>query len=211
MIVTSVNIGLEKEIKWNGKKIMTGIYKSPVKSIELEKTDVKYDHVIDKRYHGGIDKACYIYSEDHYEYWQSLYPDLDFEFGMFGENITVKGLNEHTVLIGDIYRIGGATVQVTQPRQPCFKLGVVFKTQNILKQFISSGFSGVYLKILEGSMVKTGDSMELIERQHNSMSVKEIYSLLYDKQPYQDDIEFALSINTLADACKKNLLKRKTI
>ena len=208
MIITSVNIGQATEIIWNGETIETGIFKSPVQKIELEMTDVKNDNVIDKLYHGGIEKACYLYSEDHYDYWKSLYPTLDFNFGMFGENITIKGLDERTIMIGDIYRIGGATVQVTQPRQPCFKLGLVFKTQKILKQFINSNYPGIYLKVLEGNCVKPGDSMELIERQHNSMSVKEIYRLLYDKKPNEEDLEFAISINTLANSCKKSLMKR---
>ena len=211
MIITSVNIGATKQVPWNGKTIETGIFKSAVQRIELEMTDVKGDHVIDRRYHGGIDKACYIYSEDHYSYWKSLYPDLNFTPGMFGENLTVKGLDESKVRIGDIYRVGGATVQVTQPRQPCFKLGLVFNTQNVLKEFINSDFPGVYLKVLEGAIVEKNDSMDLIERQHNSMSVKEVYRLLYDKHPNQDDIQFALSINTLATSCKLALQKRVQI
>jgi MOSC domain-containing protein YiiM len=208
MIITSVNIGQVKEVIWNGKSIETGIYKSPVQSIELEMTDVKNDHVIDRRYHGGIDKACYIYSEDHYEYWKNMYPNLNYTPGLFGENMTVKGLDESKIMIGDIYRIGGATVQVTQPRQPCFKLGIVFKNKNVLKEFINSNYPGVYLKVLEGSIVEKNDSMDLIERQHNSMSVKDIYRLLYDKNPNQEDIQFAIEINTLAESCKKSLIKR---
>jgi len=208
MIITSVNIGEAKEVIWNGKAAITGIFKSPVSTIELGMTDVAYDNVIDRRYHGGIDKACYLYSEDHYDYWENLYPNLNFKPGMFGENITVKGLDERTIMIGDIYRIGGATVQVTQPRQPCFKLGLVFNTQKILKEFIKSNYPGIYLKVLEGDTVSAGDSIDLIERQHNSMSVSEIYRLLYDKEPNQDDLYYALSINTLANDCKISLRKR---
>jgi len=208
MIVTSVNIGQPKHVNWNGKTVSTGIFKSPAPSIELEMTDVKHDHVIDRRYHGGIDKACYLYSENHYTFWENLYPNLVFNPGMFGENITIKDLDENKIMIGDIYRIGGATVQVTQPRQPCFKLGIVFNTQKILKEFINSNYPGIYLKVLEGNTVSAGDSMDLIERQHNSMSVSEIYRLLYDKNPNQEDIQYALSINTLANDCKMALRKR---
>lgn len=208
MFVTSVNIGQVKDVIWNGKTVKTGIYKSPVTSITLEANDVKHDNVVDRRYHGGIDKACYIYSKDHYKHWENLYPNLQFKPGMFGENITINGLNESKIMIGDIYRIGGATVQVTQPRQPCFKLGIVFNTQKVLKEFINSNFPGIYLKVLEGEDVIAGDAMELIERQHNSMSVSEIYRLLYDKQPNQEDIKFAIQINTLSDDCKQSLMKR---
>lgn len=208
MTITSVNIGEAKEIIWNGKSVKTGIYKSPVQEIELEMTDVKDDSVIDRRYHGGVDKACYIYSEDHYEYWKNLYPNLKFNFGMFGENITIKGLNERTIMIGDIYRIGGATVQVTQPRQPCFKLGVVFEDQKVLKQLINSKFPGVYLKVIEGNSVKPGDTMVLVERMHNTVSLLEVWDLLYNKSVDNDDLIHAINTPFLADDCKISLQKR---
>ena len=137
MLVKSVNIGNKQDVLWNGKTVSTGIFKKSVLSIKLGKEDVDLDDVVDRKYHGGIDKACYIYSFNHYAFWQKLYPNVELNFGMFGENITIEGLNEKTVYIGDIYRIGGATVKVTQPRQPCFKLGVRFSDQKIIKQFIN--------------------------------------------------------------------------
>ena len=208
MIITSVNIGEAKELIWNGKPVQTGIFKSSVPSIKLGSTDVEKDQVIDRRYHGGIDKACYIYSEDHYEYWKNLYPNLTFTPGMFGENITIKGLNEHHIMIGDIYRIGGATVQVTQPRQPCFKLCLVFDTPHVLKEFISTEFPGVYLRVLEGAVIKADDTMELVERMHNTVSLLEVWHLLYDKEIDQEELIHAIQTPFLADACKQSLQKR---
>lgn len=208
MIVQSVNIGQKKQIEWNKKTIWTGIYKSSVESITLGQEDVELDDVVDRKYHGGIDKACYIYSADHYPFWLQLYPNTQLESGMFGENITVKGLNEKLIYIGDIFRIGGATIQVTQPRQPCFKLGLRFNDQKVLKQFINSDYPGIYVKVLEGDTVKPNDTMELIERQHNSMSIIEIWHLLYHKEVDQDALEDALRLPHLSEDCKSSLRKR---
>jgi MOSC domain-containing protein YiiM len=208
MEIVSVNIGDKQDVEWKGKIVSTGIFKSKTDYITLGFEDVENDKVIDRKYHGGIDKACYLYSADHYEFWQQLYPKIDLQPGSFGENITIKGLNESNIYIGDIYRIGGATIQITQPRQPCFKLGLKFKTQVVLKQFLKVDFPGVYIKVLECSKIEAGESMELIERQHNSMSVKDVYRLLYDKEVSQDDLNYAIGINTLAYDCKESLIKR---
>ncbi len=208
MLVKSVNIGKKQDIIWNGKTVSTGIYKEPVSSIVLGLTDVEHDDVMDRKYHGGADKACYIYSADHYKFWQTLYPNLNYKPGMFGENLTVEGLNEKTIYVGDIYRIGGATVKVTQPRQPCFKLGVRFGDQKIIKQYINNDYPGVYVKVLEGATVNPNDSMELVERQHDSISLLEVWHLLYQKDINQDDLHNALINPHLSDECKDSLRKK---
>jgi len=208
MNIKSVNISSGDIVKWKGKTLTTGIFKKSIKSITLDKKDVLNDHVIDRRYHGGIDKACYIYGANHYDYWKNIYPNLTFIDGMFGENITIYNLDESKIMIGDIYRVGGATVQVTQPRQPCFKLGIVFKSQQIIKQFKSANYPGIYVKILEENTIKPGDSMELIERMHNSVSLLDVWHLLYDKNIDNDYIEDVLNIPFLANACKISLAKR---
>jgi MOSC domain-containing protein YiiM len=208
MKVKSVNIGNKKEVKWKGKKVFTGIYKFSTEEIFLDFEEVKLDEVVDRKYHGGIDKACYIYSANHYKFWSTLYPNLDFIDGMFGENITISDLDESKIFIGDIYKLGDATVQVTQPRQPCFKLGIRFGNQKIIKQFINQPYPGIYLKVIERGKVKKGDYFQLIERQHDSLSVVEIWDLLYQKEFNQSDLEFALSLPYLSIACKNSLLKR---
>jgi len=208
MEIISVNIGKKSLIKWRGKDVKTGIFKTAVDSIYLENNDVKNDIVCDRKHHGGIDKACYLYSADHYKFWKDHYPSLGFEFGMFGENITIEGLNEKSIYIGDIYRVGGATVQVTQPRQPCFKLGIRFGSQKVIKQFINNDYPGIYVKVLESDTVRVNDTMELIERQHNSISLLDVWHLLYNKEINQDDLDFALNIPHLSDECKINLRKR---
>ncbi|MCC7452918.1 MAG: MOSC domain-containing protein [Crocinitomix sp.] len=209
MEVVSVNIGQEKMVSWRGKSVKTGIFKSPINQpIYLGKTDVETDAVIDRRYHGGIDKACYIYSADHYDFWKAEFPLLAWQYGMFGENITVKGLDEKQVQIGDIFYLGNTRVQVSQPRQPCFKLGIRMGTQTVLKKFINQPFPGIYVRVIDEGTVSVGDEMHLSERLHNTLGVLEVWDLLYKKEIDKDLLEFAIEHPQLADACKKDLRSR---
>jgi MOSC domain-containing protein YiiM len=202
MEITSTNIAKPTTIVWNGKTQTTGIYKSPTPAgIYLEKEDVKGDEVSDRKYHGGIFKACYLFSEDHYAYWQNLYPNLDFNYGIFGENLTVKGLDETKITVGDIYKIGTALVQVTQPREPCFKLGIRFGTQTILKQFIKHARPGTYVRVLEEGLIKPGDKMILVQAATESLTTAQLFTLIFAKQ--KDQSQLALIINNDAIPLKK--------
>jgi len=196
--ISSVNIAKPTTIIWNGKKVITGIYKKAVNQpILLGNQCVQNDEVSDRKHHGGEFKACYLFSEDHYEYWKNLYPNLDWELGMFGENLTVSGLNEKDIRIGDIYKIGSALVQVTQPREPCFKFGVKFGTQEVLKQFIDHGFPGTYVRVLEEGFIKTGNTFELVEKAKNSISTWQFFDLLYNKEKNTDHIKLIMDNNAL--------------
>ena len=208
MKIISTNIGEPKTIEWRGKSIQTGIYKYPVPHpLFLGKEDVENDHVIDRRYHGGIDKACYLYSADHYKYWQQLYPDLDMPFGMFGENLTVEGLHEAEINIGDVFSIGEAVVQATQPRQPCFKLEFRFGNPDIQEQFINSGFPGVYLRVLIPGKVNTGHEM-IIKDKKDSLSIRKVFELLYTQEFQKDTVLKAINDPHIAKSCRNDLLKR---
>jgi len=208
MKIISTNIGEPKTIEWNGKMVQTGIYKYPVeKPIFLGLEDVENDHVIDRRYHGGIDKACYLYSADHYPYWKKFYPDLEMPWGMFGENLTVEGLHEAEVNIGDIFKIGEAVVQATQPRQPCYKLGIRFGDQKMVKQFVDSGFAGVYVRVLEKGFVRTNDEMVLVEKKV-SLSVMNVFELLYSPTFRKEAVVQAVNDVFIAESCRNDLLKR---
>jgi MOSC domain-containing protein YiiM len=183
MIITSTNIAKPTTIIWNDKEVITGIYKAPInESIYLGKYDVKGDEVTDRKYHGGEFKACYLFSENHYEYWKNLYPNLDWNWGMFGENLTVSGLDETKIMIGDIYKVGEVLIQITQPREPCFKFGVKFGSQRALKQFIDYGFSGTYVRVLEEGLVKTGDKFQLVKQAENSITTYQFFDLLFSKE-----------------------------
>lgn len=208
MKIISTNIGEPRTINWKGKEVTTGIFKYPVDhGIFLGSEDVENDHVIDRRYHGGIDKACYLYPADHYKYWQNRYPDLELPWGIFGENLTVEGLHEAEVNVGDVFKIGEAVVQATQPRQPCFKLEFRFNDNRIVKQFIDSGYSGVYVRVIEKGHVKTGDSMQLIERKQ-SLTIHKVYELLYTDKVQKAAVMQAVNDPFIAASCRRDLLKR---
>lgn len=207
MKVISTNIGKSKSVSWKGKEVKTGIFKFQVDTpLFLGDEDVKDDDVIDRRYHGGIDKACYLYSANHYSFWQNMYPRLEMPWGMFGENLTIEGLHETEVNVGDIFKMGTAVVQATQPRQPCFKLEFRFKDKDIVQKFVEAGFPGVYIRVLETGTVKKGDAFELLEKK-DSPSIQAIYKLLYASE-FDPMIKQVINNNDIAASCKKDLLKR---
>jgi len=208
MKVLSTNIADPVIIEWRGESVKTGIYKYPVStSIYLGAEDVENDHVIDRRYHGGTEKACYLYSADHYPYWQIKYPDLEWRSGMFGENLTVIGLDELLIRIGDSYRIGDAIVQVSQPRQPCFKLGIRFNDQAIVDDFWEAPYPGVYVRVIQPGAVKNGDELILIEQNPDSISIAEIFSLFSATPDNLDRIHQAIAEPFLAQSCRNDLQK----
>jgi MOSC domain-containing protein YiiM len=208
MKIISTNLGNPTKIVWNGKETTTGIYKFPVdQPILLESTDVKGDSVIDRKHHGGIYKAAYLFSADRYAYWKEKYPDLEWNWGMFGENLTIQGLDESQIRIGSIYRLGTALVQITQPREPCYKLGIRFKDQNMIKQFIDQGFPGTYVRVLESGTVKTGDSMELSKASETPLTVQEFYKLLYAKTKDSHVLRLALQNEAIPKSKREKLKK----
>ena len=185
-------------IIWNNKPITTGIYKTPTHSpILLGKTDVVDDEVTDRKYHGGEFKACYIFSEKHYAFWKKKYPHLGWNWGMFGENLTVSNFDESEVLVGSVYKIGDALVQITQPREPCYKLGVKFGDQEILKAFINHGFPGTYIRVLKPGLVKTGDTMVLDKKATEHLTVSALFNLIYAKEKDQNLLKIAINNNAL--------------
>lgn len=212
MKIISLNIGEQKTVIWRGKPLKTGIFKYPVEGpLYLGKEDVEGDVVYDRRYHGGIDKACYLFSADHYAEWKKIFPNADWSFGMFGENLTIENLNESEFYIGDILRIGGATVQISQPRQPCFKLGIRFGTQTVLKKFIQKNQPGIYVRVLDPEKVYLNDAVELIERPHNSIRLVEVWDLLYGQNPDEELLNFALDYPLLSEGCKESLRQVKKV
>ena len=198
MQIISTNIAKPKTIIWRGQHVKTGIYKTPTtKPIYLGKENVREDEVSDRKVHGGKFKACYLFSKDHYPYWENLYPNLDWNWGMLGENLTVSGLDETKIYIGNIYKIGTALVQITQPREPCYKFGVKFGTQEVLKQFIQHGRPGTYARVLEEGLVKTGDSFKLVEQAKNSITTTQFFELLFAKQKNLKHLKLVLKNEAL--------------
>jgi len=204
--IISTNIAKPKTILWRGKNVKTGIYKTPTnKPIYLGKEQVKGDEISDRNVHGGAYKACYLFSADYYPYWKELYPHLDWDWGMLGENLTVKGLDETKIYIGDIYKIGTALVQITQPREPCFKFAVKFGSQHVLEQFITHARPGTYVKVLEEGFVATNDTMILVEQAKNSITITQFFELLFSKEKNQNHLTLAIKNKALPEKKKVKL------
>lgn len=208
MQIISINISQPTIIEWLGQEIKTGIYKFAISSpVFLGNEVVENDHVIDRRYHGGIDKACYLYSTDHYPFWKLKYPQMKWEWGIFGENLSVSGLDESEMRIGDCFQIGEAVVQVTQPRQPCFKLGVRFGDQNIVEDFWNAPYSGAYVRVLQVGKVAKGDQLILKKRNPESLSISQVFSIFRSNRENNDLIKKAIDEPFLAESCRNDIRK----
>ena len=181
MKVLSVNVGLPRIVEYRDEPISTGIYKEPVAGrVAVKEYNLAGDAQADLRVHGGWSKAVYIYPSEHYEFWQTEFPEMDLPFGMFGENLTSEGLLEKDVNVGDRFRIGTAEFVVTEPRQPCYKLGIRFNRADIIKRFAKSGRSGFYLAIEKTGDLGAGDEIEFLSREANQPSIFEITSERFD-------------------------------
>ena len=178
MKLLSVNVSQPKEVSYNGKRIKTGIFKEPVSGrTMMRQLNLDGDGQGDPTVHGGIHKAVYIYTIEHYDYWKRELVRDDLTYGQFGENLTVEGLLEETVHIGDVFRVGEALVEVSQPRVPCFKLGIKMRNARIVKPFLASERVGFYVRVLEEGEVEAGDAIERTKVGEGQMTVKEIVHL----------------------------------
>jgi MOSC domain-containing protein YiiM len=180
MKLLSVNVSPPKEVTMNGKTITTGIFKEPVQGrVMLRSLNLDGDGQADLMAHGGTYKAVYVYSFEHYDYWQKELGRGDFVYGQFGENFTVAGMTEDQVHIGDIFKVGQALVEVTQPRVPCFKLAFKMGRPDFVKLFLNSERSGFYLRVLEEGEVGANDIIKRVSVGPERMTVKEVHHLLY--------------------------------
>jgi MOSC domain-containing protein YiiM len=178
MKIISLNVGRPRLVMWNGEPVSTGIYKTPVEGrVTLRMLNLDGDRQADLTVHGGPTKAVYVYPAEHYTYWRAKLPEMELPWGMFGENFTTEGLDESTVNIGDRFRVGSAEVMVTEPRMPCYKLGIKFGRVDILRRFLASGRTGFYLSVEREGEVGAGDKIELIERDKNNVTVADITRL----------------------------------
>ncbi len=201
MKLVSVNVGLPREVIWKGKTVTTGIFKEPVKvRVKVRFLNLDGDRQADLTVHGGLDKAIYVYPVEHYEYWRGELPEMELPWGMFGENLTTVGLLEDSVNIGDRFRIGTAEVMVTQPRMPCYKLGIKFGRANIVKQFLDSRLTGFYFSVLQEGEVGVGDVMELISRDENNVTVADITRLYVRQSNDLQMLHRAVQVKALPDS-----------
>ena len=163
--IISINVGLPRIVMSDGKTVSTGIFKEPVAGrVMLRTLNLDGDQQADLSVHGGPSKAVYAYPCQHYEYWKREFPEMKLPWGMFGENFTTAGLFESELNIGDKFQVGSAIVMVTEPRLPCFKLGIKFGRTDIVKRFLASQRTGFYFAVLREGDVGAADRIELIER-----------------------------------------------
>ena len=176
--IVSVNVGLPRTVEWEGALVSTGIFKQPMAGrVAVRRLNLDGDRQADLSVHGGPDKAVYAYPAEHYAYWREVLPGTDVPWAAFGENLTTMGLMEETVNIGDRFRAGSAELVATQPRTPCYKLGIRFGHMDMLRLFHRSGRSGIYFAVLQEGDVAAGDPLTLIQRAEGSLSVADINRL----------------------------------
>ena len=202
----SVNCGLPRQVLWRGTNVTTGIYKEPVKGrVALRTLNLDGDQQADLSVHGGSLKAVYCYPVAHYEYWKEELPGREWPFGSFGENFTVDGLVEDSVHIGDRFAVGSAEVVVSQPRLPCYKLGIRFESDEMVKRFLASRRMGFYLAVIREGEVGAGDRIVLTGCEPTSVPVPWITRLYVTKNYSREDIadvQRVLTAQALPDSWK---------
>jgi MOSC domain-containing protein YiiM len=212
MKLVSVNTGRPREVMWHGRSVTTGIYKEPVTGrVAMRTMNLDGDRQADLSVHGGPDKAAYCYASGHYEYWRKELPGRELPPGMFGENLTIEDFKEDAVHLGDRLSVGAAEAVVTQPRMPCYKLGVKFGSDDMVKRFLVSGRTGFYLAVRREGDVGAGDEVKVIERDANGVPVSEITRLYVAKRWGDDDVagvQRALGVAAFPETWKEYLRVR---
>jgi MOSC domain-containing protein YiiM len=204
--IVSVNTGLPREVMWRGLQVTTGIFKEPVeRRVALRKLNLDGDGQADLTVHGGEFKAVYCYPLEHYDYWKKELPGRELPMGSFGENFTTEGWLEDSVHLGDRFAVGSAEVIVTQPRLPCYKLGVRFQSDDMVKRFLASGRMGFYLAVTREGEVGAGDEVKLIARDPNAVPVTDITRLYIAKRYGKEEVASvrrALQVEALPESWK---------
>ena len=212
MKLISLNTGLPREVQWHGTSVTTGIFKEPVPGrLALRTLNLDGDRQADLSVHGGPYKAVYCYPLAHYDYWKRELPNRDLPIGMFGENFTLDGPLEDAVYLGDRFSVGSAEVVVTQPRLPCFKLGIRFQADDMVKKFFASRRTGFYLAVTREGEVGAGDEMIIVSSEPNAVPVSEITRLYAEKRFSPADVaslQRALRVPALPESWKEYFRER---
>lgn len=211
MKMVSLNVGRPREVLWHGRTVTTGIFKEPVAGrVALRKLNLDGDGQADLTVHGGEHKAVYCYPVEHYSYWQKEL-GRELPMGMFGENFTTEGLLEQQVNLGDRFRVGSAEVVVTQPRLPCYKLGIRFGADDMVKRFLASGRTGFYLRVDREGETGTGDEIVPAGREANAVPLPVIVNLYVTKRYGAEEsklIRRVLRVEAVPNAWKDYFRKR---
>jgi MOSC domain-containing protein YiiM len=212
MKLISLNTGLPREVTWHGRVVTTGIFKQPVSGrVALRKLNLDGDRQADLTVHGGEYKAVYCYPLAHYDFWKKELPDRDLPLAVFGENFTTDGMLEDSVHLGDRFSVGSAEVVVTQPRLPCYKLGIRFQSDDMVKRFLDSRRTGFYLAVTREGEVGAGDEIKPLSRDPNAVPISAI-TRLYVAKRYNDEdvavVQRALQVEALPESWKGYLVER---
>ena len=212
MKIISLNVGLPRQVQWHGQMITTGIFKEPVdRRVALRKLNLDGDRQADLTVHGGQYKAVYCYPVEHYEYWKIELPGRHLPMGVFGENFTTEGILDKTTHLGDRFRVGTAEVVVTQPRLPCYKLGIKFESDAMVKKFLASGRNGFYLAVTREGEVGAGDDIREVSRDGNRVSIAEIVRLYTATSFTKDDrdvIHRSMQVPSFPESWKEHFHER---
>ena len=209
MKILSVNVGTPRDVEWRGKTVRTSIFKAPVPGrVRVNGLNLQGDQQSDLAVHGGVDKAVYAYASEHYAFWRNELPDMEFPWAAFGENLTTEGLLDSEVRIGDRFRAGSAEFAVTQPRMPCFKLGIRFNRPDMVKRFMRSGRTGFYLAVLQEGEVAAGDSFERVARDEHDITVADIAGLYAADAANPDLLRRASELPALPESWREHFRER---
>jgi MOSC domain-containing protein YiiM len=205
----ALNTGSIRALEVNGREIQTGIFKESVTdALELGTLGFSGDVQVNRKYHGGPDKAVCAYASEHYDFWCEVL-ERALPVGSFGENFTLSGLLEAEVRIGDVFKVGTARVQISQPRQPCGTLAARFGIKNFVKQVVDSGMTGWYFRVLEPGRVRAGDHLELLSR--GEVSVQAANLVMHHKKMPREKIENLLAQPALSQAWRDQLENRLSV
>ena len=198
-----------RHLPYRGNQVATGIYKSPVATpVRVTAQGFAGDLQVDRKNHGGPDKAVYAYTLENHHYWATTRGEPAYPPGQFGENLTVTGMPDERVHIGDIFRIGASLMQVTQPRVPCFKLGLKFGDPGFVREFLASGRTGFYLRVLEEGIVASGDPIMLQQADPQQVSIRDAMRALLTGSEQWAWREKVLAVPSLSAAWREDLAKR---
>ena len=191
---------------------LSAIVKSPVdESVTVSSTGLAGDSQADRQQHGGIDKAVLAYAAAHYPRWRSELPTLGWAPGGFGENLTISGLDETSVCLGDQYRVGDVLLEVAQPRQPCWKLCRIWQQPDLAKRVVATGRSGWYLRVREAGTIEPGLMVELVDRPHPEWPVDRANRLMYGQLDDQQAVETLARLPLLSLSWREDLISRRML
>ena len=210
--VEAVNVGRPREVFWKGRQVLTRIFKEPVAGrVTIKRLNLEGDRQADLTVHGGPEKAVYAYPTEYYTFWREQFPEMELPWGMFGENLTIKGLLDESVHIGDSFQVGSADLVVTQPRLPCYKLGLKFGRDDILKRFLQSGLTGFYFAVLKEGEVAAGDPIKLLHRDKDQVKVADITRLYREDKYNQNLLRRVVAAKALPESWREYFLERLTV